>query len=212
MERTSRLTSSHFAVAVILLTVRGSTLQIRHTSYTSWAASGSLMASNLNIASWIEYKDSVCSSLRAVFPQVKWGSLIPALGICASVFAQSTIVDPYISTESPIAKAGVLANIGPNGVKSSGAHVSSRCTRLSKTLIRNPIPYSLAWSSPALALPIPTTCTHGSATLPSSLKHLLTSTLLGKTTLSVVSSMTSFPQRQTFSKLLIQVELSPLVV
>lgn len=85
-----------------------------------------------NIASWIQnwdYKDSVCSSLRAIFPQVMRRSLlVPALGICASVFAQSSTVDSYISTEFPIAKAGVLANIGVSGVKSSGAYVSARGT------------------------------------------------------------------------------------
>lgn len=30
-------------------------------------------------------------------------------------------VDSYVQSETPIAKAGVLANIGPNGSKSSGA-------------------------------------------------------------------------------------------
>ncbi|OJA17768.1 hypothetical protein AZE42_04858 [Rhizopogon vesiculosus] len=70
-----------------------------------------------------EYKESACDVLRAVFPQaMQWRFLIPALGICASVFAQSSTVDSYVSTESPIAKAGVLANIGANGVKSSGAY------------------------------------------------------------------------------------------
>lgn len=54
-----------------------------------------------------------------------WRSLrlVSALGLCASAFAQSSTVDSYTSTESPIAKAGVLANIGPSGAKSSGAYV-----------------------------------------------------------------------------------------
>ncbi|KAF7799714.1 hypothetical protein EIP86_010956 [Pleurotus ostreatoroseus] len=43
------------------------------------------------------------------------------LSFVTAVFAQSTSVDSYISTESPIAKAGLLANIGPSGAKSSGA-------------------------------------------------------------------------------------------
>ncbi|KAJ4483734.1 glucoamylase [Lentinula aciculospora] len=38
-----------------------------------------------------------------------------------SAWAQSSTVDAYISTESPLAKAGLLANIGPSGSKSSGA-------------------------------------------------------------------------------------------
>jgi hypothetical protein len=91
----------------------------------------SVMASNFT-AWWTEYwnyKDVTCNSLRYTFPQaMQWRSLIPTLGICASVFAQSSTVEHYITTESPIAKAGVLANIGANGVKSSGAYVSSRGT------------------------------------------------------------------------------------
>ncbi|KAH7876779.1 glucoamylase [Lentinula edodes] len=38
-----------------------------------------------------------------------------------NAWAQSSTVDAYISTESPLAKAGLLANIGPSGSKSSGA-------------------------------------------------------------------------------------------
>lgn len=34
---------------------------------------------------------------------------------------ESVTVTSYISAEGPIAKAGVLANIGPNGSKSNGA-------------------------------------------------------------------------------------------
>ena len=39
-------------------------------------------------------------------------------------FSPCETVDSYITTESPIAKAGVLANIGPNGARSMGAKVS----------------------------------------------------------------------------------------
>ncbi|KAJ7160073.1 glucoamylase [Mycena filopes] len=46
--------------------------------------------------------------------------LLSALAVCASVLAQ-TSVDSYVATESPIAKAGMLANIGPSGSKSQGA-------------------------------------------------------------------------------------------
>jgi len=48
-------------------------------------------------------------------------SLAAALGLVGSAVAQT--VSSYISTESPIAKAGVLANIGPDGSLSSGAYV-----------------------------------------------------------------------------------------
>ncbi|KAJ7022742.1 glucoamylase [Mycena alexandri] len=48
------------------------------------------------------------------------GFLLSALSFCASVVAQ-TSVDSYVATESPIAKQGILNNIGPNGSKSQGA-------------------------------------------------------------------------------------------
>lgn len=38
-----------------------------------------------------------------------------------AVWAQSNTVDAYYASESPVAKAGILANIGPSGSKSSGA-------------------------------------------------------------------------------------------
>jgi hypothetical protein len=44
----------------------------------------------------------------------------------SAIVAQSSIVDTYIASESPIAKAGLLANIGPNGSKCAGAEVLSR--------------------------------------------------------------------------------------
>jgi hypothetical protein len=50
--------------------------------------------------------------------------IVSALTFCAAVFAQS-VVDQYVTTESPIAKAGILANIGPSGSDSSGAAVCS---------------------------------------------------------------------------------------
>jgi hypothetical protein len=42
------------------------------------------------------------------------------------VFLHSGAVDSYIARQSPLAKAGVLANIGPSGARSSGAKVSWR--------------------------------------------------------------------------------------
>ncbi|KAJ7758125.1 glycoside hydrolase family 15 protein [Mycena maculata] len=46
--------------------------------------------------------------------------LFSAISVCSAVLAQ-TSVGSYIATESPIAKAGLLANIGADGSKSSGA-------------------------------------------------------------------------------------------
>ena len=53
--------------------------------------------------------------------RVSWVSLAVFIG---SVFAQSSTVDSYIATESPIAKTGLLANIGGSGSKAAGAKVS----------------------------------------------------------------------------------------
>ncbi|KAF8641347.1 hypothetical protein AX16_010045 [Volvariella volvacea WC 439] len=47
-------------------------------------------------------------------------SLLSVFGLCASAVAQSSIED-FIAFEKPIAKAGILANIGPSGSKSQGA-------------------------------------------------------------------------------------------
>lgn len=46
---------------------------------------------------------------------------LTVVAFCSAVFAQSSVVDQYVATESPLAKAGLLANIGPSGSKSSGA-------------------------------------------------------------------------------------------
>lgn len=56
-------------------------------------------------------------------PKMRLLALTALVSLACSVFAQ-TSVDSYVATESPIAKAGLLANIGPSGSKSSGAKVS----------------------------------------------------------------------------------------
>ncbi|KAF7314538.1 Glucoamylase [Mycena kentingensis (nom. inval.)] len=45
---------------------------------------------------------------------------VSALALCGAVCGQ-TAVDSYVATQGPIAKAGLLANIGPSGAKASGA-------------------------------------------------------------------------------------------
>lgn len=45
---------------------------------------------------------------------------------CVEKFLGPSPIDSYITTESSIAKAGILANIGPDGSKSSGASVRQR--------------------------------------------------------------------------------------
>ncbi|KAF8158198.1 glucoamylase [Crassisporium funariophilum] len=47
-------------------------------------------------------------------------AILLTFSFCAAVFAQST-VDQWIASEKPIAKAGLHANIGPSGSRSSGA-------------------------------------------------------------------------------------------
>jgi len=48
-------------------------------------------------------------------------SVLLAVFAAVQAWAQSSTVDSYIATESPIAKAGILANVGPNGSKDQGA-------------------------------------------------------------------------------------------
>ncbi|KAG7090984.1 hypothetical protein E1B28_010051 [Marasmius oreades] len=55
------------------------------------------------------------------FKMILSGLLVGLLGVVTSHVWAQTAVDSYIATESPIAQAGLLANIGPSGSKSSGA-------------------------------------------------------------------------------------------
>ncbi|KAJ7625294.1 glucoamylase [Mycena polygramma] len=73
------------------------------------------------------YKEAVsslysftCNSVQDLAQTRMRVVLFSALSLCAAVFAQ-TSVDSYIASESPIAKAGMLANIGAMGAKSQGA-------------------------------------------------------------------------------------------
>ncbi|KAH9988366.1 Six-hairpin glycosidase-like protein [Russula vinacea] len=47
--------------------------------------------------------------------------LASVVGLVGTSFAPPSNASSYFTTESPIAKTGLLANIGPNGTKSSGA-------------------------------------------------------------------------------------------
>jgi glucoamylase len=47
--------------------------------------------------------------------------LASVIGLVGTSISQPTNASSYFTAESPIAKAGLLANIGPNGAKSSGA-------------------------------------------------------------------------------------------
>lgn len=65
-------------------------------------------------------------SPEAVSPKMRsFTSLLQVASLCvglvSSVWAQSSTAEAYIASESPIAKANMLANIGPSGSKSQGA-------------------------------------------------------------------------------------------
>jgi glucoamylase len=54
------------------------------------------------------------------FPNAVWDTFVFVLGI-STQSSNVNFVDSYLASEAPIAKAGLLANIGPSGSKSSGA-------------------------------------------------------------------------------------------
>jgi hypothetical protein len=56
------------------------------------------------------------TGLRSIF--------LTALYFCASCFGQLSSVDAYLKTQVPTSKANLLANIGPDGPRSSGAKVA----------------------------------------------------------------------------------------
>jgi hypothetical protein len=58
--------------------------------------------------------------------------LASVIGLVGTAISEPAITaDSYFGKESPIAKAGVLANIGPDGAKCHGAKV--RCTTLASS-------------------------------------------------------------------------------
>ncbi|KAH9480597.1 Glucoamylase [Psilocybe cubensis] len=98
-----------------------------------------------------EYKDQAVALwigiLRTLnnFPEVKMRTaILTAFAFCATVFAQSN-VESYIAKEKPIAKAGILANIGPSGSRAAGASPGVIIASPSK---QNP-PYFFTWTRDA---------------------------------------------------------------
>jgi glucoamylase len=66
-----------------------------------------------------------------VLPTIRMLSLISSFLALLSVFVpnlQALDINSYISTEGPIAKVGLLANIGPSGSKADGALAGIVCT------------------------------------------------------------------------------------
>jgi glucoamylase len=87
--------------------------------------------------------------------------LASIVGLVGSAISQApTGADSYFTTESPIAKAGLLANIGPNGVRSSGANVCRKNPAFHVHLYSSRLESSL----PVPVLSIRIICTLGSAT------------------------------------------------
>lgn len=86
--------------------------------------------------------------------------LASVFGFVGTAIFEPTTADSYLQKESTIAKAGLLANIGPDGIKSSGAKV--RRTTLAYFIHSSTS--SLALWSPVQIPTILTTCTPGSAT------------------------------------------------
>lgn len=125
-------------------------------------------------------------------------SLSFVLGLVGAAFAQSNVTS-YISIETPLAKAGVLANIGPDGSLSSGAKVCCVLLRSAALMLITP-GASRALSSLALALSTPTTSTLGPETRLSRLRRSSTSSLAARTTRLVALSTTSLPPRRSFSR------------
>jgi glucoamylase len=76
------------------------------------------------------YKEWLWTSIYPILQRIQKTTLpsmrsilLTALAFYAAVFAQNAAVDQFVATQYPISKAGVLANIGPSGSKSSGAKV-----------------------------------------------------------------------------------------
>ena len=55
---------------------------------------------------------------------MRFSVLVSLVGLAVGAFAQSSTADAWVASESPIAKAGLLANIGASGSKAAGAKVS----------------------------------------------------------------------------------------
>ena len=103
---------------------------------------------------------------------MRFALLTSLIALATAAFAQSA--DDYVKSEGPIAKAGLLANIGPDGSKSSGAKVSSLLLFIPTGGCLSDIERShmtafarfhrLVLSSRHRARSTPTTSTHGRAT------------------------------------------------
>ena len=86
---------------------------------------------NMSAAFW-EYKDRLilewCTNSTSLSNTQGLSAMglastvsLALLGLCSFARAQTSAADAYVSAESPIAQAGILANIGPSGSKSHGA-------------------------------------------------------------------------------------------
>ena len=112
--------------------------------------------------------------------------LASLFGLMGSAISHASTADSYFTTESPIAKASLLANIGPNGAKSSGANVCRKIPAYHVHLYSSRLGSSL----PVPALSIRTICTLGSVTRHLYSRLLWINLLLDKILRYALTSMT----------------------
>lgn len=80
----------------------------------------------LEVESYKERAEAACNLIQRIhtsdLPPMR-SLFLTGLAFVGAVCAQSSAVTSFLATEVPIAKAGMLANIGPSGSKASGAKV-----------------------------------------------------------------------------------------
>lgn len=69
----------------------------------------------------INFRSPQRFSLTSTVMRLSSGFLLASFALPWVAYAQSSSAAAYLATESPIAKAGLLANIGSSGSKASGA-------------------------------------------------------------------------------------------
>jgi len=86
--------------------------------------SGKIILEDMNQP--LYFGSCILHQLQAL-PLPSMRSILLLIGLCSASYLQSTSVNQYITTESPIAKERLLANISPSGAKCLGAKVSVSC-------------------------------------------------------------------------------------
>jgi len=71
---------------------------------------------------WMSIYPIVQRIQKTTLPSMR-SILLTGFAFSTAIFFQNNAVDQFVATQYPISKAGVLANIGPSGSKSSSAKV-----------------------------------------------------------------------------------------